>query len=104
MCVIVLYDHLELFYQLCADVSSLLTIICGSIRLPIYYLCNKQIRDEFKLMLSKFHSSKRLKRRANIVVENETLLFHKTEERNFDNIENLVVTRLVDDSNDNVKV
>lgn len=42
------------FYTLATDVITLLTVVTGSIRLPIYYVCNQQIRKEFhKLLLQK---------------------------------------------------
>lgn len=52
--IITLWEHLNLrfledhpkFYTLTTDVITLLTVVTGSIRLPIYYICNKQIRKE----------------------------------------------------------
>jgi hypothetical protein len=35
-------------YQYTADVVSILTILNGAVRLPIYYACNKALRDAVK--------------------------------------------------------
>lgn len=43
-------------YTFAADLSSLLTITCGAVRLPIYYTCNKDMRYELnKLIASALH-------------------------------------------------
>uniref|UniRef100_A0A914WJA2 G-protein coupled receptors family 1 profile domain-containing protein n=1 Tax=Plectus sambesii TaxID=2011161 RepID=A0A914WJA2_9BILA len=44
--------HHGRLYTYAADLSSILTITCGAIRLPIYYACNKDMRNEIKKLLA----------------------------------------------------
>ncbi|CAJ0929710.1 unnamed protein product, partial [Mesorhabditis belari] len=48
-----LQEEFPVFYLFAVDVVSLLTIIAGALRLPIYVSCQKQLRCEFALQLKK---------------------------------------------------
>jgi hypothetical protein len=43
--------HHGRLYTYAADLSSILTITCGAVRMPIYYACNKDMRNELKKLL-----------------------------------------------------
>lgn len=81
------------FYTFAADIITLLTIVTGCIRLPIYCACNKQLRKEVFRLLNKWRHGGRM------ITDSCKRLFVKARENNNDsNFTNLCENLARDES------